>query len=227
MPGKVLADILGHPMLYWVVNRAGAANLVDQVVVATSVERRDDAVEELSLAEGWDVFRGSENDVLDRYHAAAAACGAEVVVRVTADCPLIDPQVIDSVIAEYFAGSPPVDYASNTQRRTYPAGLDTEVFSISVLQRAWSEDRNPAWREHVTPYIYRSNAGFRLVDVLNDVDASAIRWTVDTAEDLALIREIYNWFGHGQFSWTEALSAMDAHPDWKSINAEVRQKELR
>jgi spore coat polysaccharide biosynthesis protein SpsF len=227
LPGKVLADILGHPMLYWVVNRTRVAKLVDQVVVATSIERRDDAVEELCRAEGWAVFRGSENDVLDRYHAAAAACGAEVVVRVTADCPLIDPQVIDSVIAAYFAGSPRPDYASNTQLRTYPAGLDTEVFSIAALQRAWSEDRNPAWREHVTPYIYRSNAGFRLVDVLNDVDASAIRWTVDTAEDLALIREIYGSFGNGGFSWAEAVSAMEAHPDWKSINAAVRQKELR
>ena len=227
LPGKVLADILGHPMLYWVVNRSGAAKLVDQVVVATSVERRDDAVEELGRAEGWDIFRGSETDVLDRYHSAAMACGADVVVRVTADCPLIDPQVIDSVIATYFAASPRADYASNTQRRTYPAGLDTEVLSMAALQRAWSEDRNPAWREHVTPYIYRSDAGFRLVDVLNDVDASAIRWTVDTAEDLALIREIYGYFGHGQFSWTEALGAMDAHPDWKSINAAVRQKELR
>jgi len=223
----VLADILGHPMLYWVVNRTRAAELVDQVVVATSEERRDDAVEELCRAEGWDCFRGSESDVLDRYHAAATAYDAEVVVRVTADCPLIDPQVVDSVLTAFFDGAPPPDYVSNTQRRTYPAGLDTEVFSMAALQRAWSEDGNPAWREHVTPYIYRSNAGFRLVDVLNDVDASAIRWTVDTAEDLALIREIYGCFGHGQFSWSEALSAMEAHPDWKSINAAVRQKELR
>ena len=162
-------------MLYWVVNRAGAAKLVDQVIVATSVERRDDAVEELCLAEGWGVFRGSEHDVLDRYHAAAAACGAEVVVRVTADCPLIDPRVIDSVIEAYFGGAPQPDYASNTQRRTYPAGLDTEVFSMAALERAWSEDRNPEWREHVTPYIYRSAGGFRLVDVMNDADESTVR----------------------------------------------------
>jgi spore coat polysaccharide biosynthesis protein SpsF len=227
LPGKVLADILGHPMLYWVVNRVRAAKLVDQVVVATSEESRDDAVEQLCRAEGWDVFRGSENDVLDRYHGAATAFGADVVVRVTADCPLIDPQVIDSVITAYMADPQQPDYASNTQRRTFPAGLDTEVFSMAALRRAWSEDKNPAWREHVTPFIYRSKGGFRLVDVLNDTDESTIRWTVDTPEDLALVREIYRCFGNGEFSWTEALGAMQAHPDWKSINADVRQKELR
>ena len=226
LPRKVFAPILGRPMLSWVVNRLAAARLIEKVVVATSDRPEDDEIERLCSAEGWSSFRGSENDVLDRYYGAATAHGADVVVRITGDCPLIDPAVTDLVVATYFAQAPAVDYASNCQRRSYPRGLDTEVFSFETLRRVWTEDRNPAWREHVTPYIYRSAAGFRLADVVNAEDHSASRWTVDTPEDLTLVRDIYSHFGSGEFGWGDVLAAERAHPEWSGRNRYVHQKEI-
>jgi spore coat polysaccharide biosynthesis protein SpsF len=224
LPRKVLAPILDRPMLWWPVTRVRAARLVDEVVVATTTRSEDDELEALCRTERWPCFRGSEMDVLDRYHGAAREYGADLVVRITSDCPLIDPDVIDLVIATFMAGVPAVDYASNCQRRTYPRGLDTEVFSEGALERAWREDKRPEWREHVTPYIYRTR-GFALADVANRTDFSALRWTVDTPKDLEFVRTIYRHFGQVTFRWKDVLRAMAENPAWSEINANSRQKE--
>jgi spore coat polysaccharide biosynthesis protein SpsF len=225
LPGKVLQDLAGEPMLARVVNRTCRAKTLQEVVIATTTNVVDDVIVKLCEARSWSWFRGSEEDVLDRYYHAAKKYQADFIVRITSDCPLIDPEVIDHVVQEFLERQPEVDYASNTwPRRTFPRGLDTEVMRMDVLERAWREDRNPAWREHVTPYIYRNPDRFRIHNVVSPVDYSAMRWTVDTQEDLAFVRKIYDYFGHDRFSWREVLKVLEEHPEWVEINRYVQQK---
>jgi spore coat polysaccharide biosynthesis protein SpsF len=214
-------------MLARVVRRLGRAKTLQGVVIATTVEPADDPLAELCSRRGWPCFRGSQDDVLDRYYQAARHHRADTVVRITADCPLIEPAVVDRVVTAFLASPPPAQYAANIlPRRTFPRGLDTEVFSFEVLERTWREDHNPAWREHVTEYVLRHPEWFRLEGVLHDSDLSHMRWTVDTPEDLALIRRVYEHFGHDRFSWVEAISLLEAHPDWVELNRHVQQKDV-
>ncbi len=223
LPGKVLKPLLGEPMLSIVVRRVGRARTVDEVVVATTTLPEDDAIAALAAAEGWGLERGSETDLLDRYLDAARAHAAGVVVRITSDCPLVDPEVIDRTVTAFRDGD--ADYASNSlEPRTYPRGLDVEVVSAEALERAGREDRDPAWREHATPYIYRHSESFRLLRVPAEDDHSDQRWSVDTPEDMALIERIFDAFGRDDFGWREALAVVEAHPAWMSINRHVMQK---
>jgi spore coat polysaccharide biosynthesis protein SpsF len=208
-------------------NRLSRTKALDQVVVATTVERGDDAIVDLCRERSWAHFQGSEEDVLDRYYRAAREYEAEVVVRITSDCPLIEPQVVDRVVLEFEEQQPAIDYASNTSpRRTFPRGLDTEVMHFDSLARAWREDDNPASREHVTPYIWRHPELFQLHGVANDEDLSHMRWTVDTPEDLAFVRRIYDHFGHDWFSWRDVLGLLERHSEWTAINRDVEQKAI-
>ena len=223
LPGKVLQPLAGEPMLVRVVRRLSRARTLDAVVVATSTAQADDAIVELGRREGWPVERGSESDLLDRYTSAAQAHAVKVVVRVTSDCPLIDPELVDEVV-DAFSGSG-ADYASNTlEPRTYPRGLDIEVMTMTALSRAWREDTNPAWREHATPYLYRHPERFRLLRVAGFEDHSEHRWTVDTEADLELVRRIYDAFPDDRFGWREVLELLEQHPDWSAINRGVPQK---
>jgi spore coat polysaccharide biosynthesis protein SpsF len=225
LPGKVLLDLAGEPMLVRVVNRTRRAQTLDEVVVATTVQPADEAIVRLCAERGWPCSRGSEDDVLDRYYQAAVVHQADVVVRITSDCPLIEPEIMDQVVQEFLDLQPRIDYACNVlPRRTFPRGLDTEVMRFDVLEQAWREDPNPAWREHVTPYIQRNPDLFRIHGVSNKVDYSHMRWTVDTPEDLAFVRRIYNHFGHDRFFWREVLAVLEAHPEWLEINQQVKQK---
>ncbi len=226
LPGKVLEDLAGEPMVARVVTRVTRAATVDETVVATTVLPGDDVLADLCAARGWKCSRGSSDDVLDRYHAAAEEFGAEVVVRVTSDCPLIDPDVIDAVV-ESFAASPGVDYAANTlPPRTFPRGLDVEVMAMQSLEAAWRDDSDAATREHVTPYLYRHPERFQLLAVRNAVDLSAHRWTVDTAEDLDFARHVYAVFAADDFTWHDVLAELHVHPEWAALNQGVRQKDL-
>jgi len=224
LPGKVMMDLAGEPMLVRVVNRVRGACRLDDVVVATTTNRDDDPIVDLCRVRGWPVFRGSAEDVLDRYYQSAVAHDAGAVVRLSSDCPLIDPKVIDAVVGEFQSHYPDVDYVSNNIQRTFPLGLDVEAISFDALERAWKEDKNPSWREHVTPYIYRHPERFRIRNVANDVDYSHMRWTVDTAEDLAFVRRIYDHFGRDDFGWRQVIDLLEAHPEWLEINLEVQQK---
>lgn len=225
LPGKVLMKVLDNPMLWHVVCRTRLARRVDEVVVATTTTNADQAIVSLCESEDWLYFRGSEDDVLDRYYRAALYHRADVAVRITSDCPLIDPEVIDRVIKEFVDGQPELDYVSNTlQPRTFPRGLDVEVFSFPALQKAWTEDSNPTWREHVTPYLYRHPEHFNLRSVTNAVDYSNMRWTVDTPDDLAFVRKIYEHFKNARFSWRDVLKALSKHSEWLQINRDVKQK---
>lgn len=222
LPGKILMPIGGEPMLTRVVGRVQRASEVHKVVVATTVEAADDAVEALCRERGFACFRGDEDDVLSRFVGAAARHEAEVIVRITADCPLIDPGVIDALIALFRRSG--ADYASNSHAtRTFPRGLDAEVFSRAALERADALDQDPGTREHVTPFLYRSGR-FRLAELTAEVDASGWRWTVDTAEDLDLVRRIYGALDTPDFTLEQALALCEQHPEWRSVNQHIVQK---
>lgn len=224
LAGKVMLDLAGEPMLVRVLNRTGRAGMLDEMVVATTTGPVDDSIVDLAKRCGWPCFRGSEEDLLDRYYGAANWYRADVVVRVTSDCPLIEPIIIDQIVRN-FMETGPVDYASNTlPPRTFPRGLDVEVIAYNALERAWREDKNPAWREHVTPYIYHQPEEFSLRAFVHDTDYSYMRWTVDTADDLVLIRTIYDHFGHDEFSWEDVLCLFKEKPELLEINSHVLQK---
>lgn len=226
LPGKVLADLAGEPMLARVIERARRAKRVDKVVVATTDLPQDDVLVALCRERGWLVTRGSERDVLDRYAKAAREHGGDVIVRVTSDCPLLSPALVDDCVGALLDALPAADYACNTlPPRTYPRGLDVEAVSREALERAWRDDPDPATREHVTPYIYRHPAAFRLVRVAGGADHSRHRWTVDTPADLAFARAVYGALG-ASFEWRDALRFVEARPDVAGINAEVVQKEV-
>ena len=247
LPGKVLLDIAGQPMLARVVERTRQARKVDEVVVATTTDPSDDAVVALCQRRGYPYYRGSLYDVLDRYYQTAKTFGAEVIVRITADCPLIDPGVIDRTVQEFMLAG--VDFAANRLpppwRRTYPIGLDTEVCTFAALERAWREADLPHHREHVMPYLYEPatsnqqlpggslSSTFRVLVVNHDVDGDRkslghLRWTVDTAEDLNLIRQIYAHFpGRDDFTWLDVLELVQHNPELGQINADVQHKTLR
>ncbi|MBM3728768.1 MAG: acylneuraminate cytidylyltransferase [Acidobacteria bacterium] len=220
-PGKVLGLLAGEPMLTRVLRRVGRAARVNELVVATTTQPADHLLVELCARLGVRCWRGSEDDVLDRYHGAARACGADVVVRITSDCPLISPAVIDAAVARFRQHQPPVDYMVTDR---FPRGLDVEVFSAAALETAWREDRNAAWREHVTVFLYRHPERFRIGSLACAEDWSGLRWTVDTAEDFELARRIYEHFGHDEFEWEEVLQLLRARPEWATLNRHVTQK---
>jgi spore coat polysaccharide biosynthesis protein SpsF len=161
-------------------------------------------------------------DVLDRYYRAASEYHAEVVVRITSDCPMIDPQIVDKTVSAFLKEYP--DYASNTCVRTYPRGLDTEVMTFAALERAWSEARYPYQRTHVTPYLYENPGLFRILSVTAEADHSAYRWTVDTREDLEFVRAVYSRLKTARFSFSDALNLMQHEPELAQINRSVPQK---
>jgi spore coat polysaccharide biosynthesis protein SpsF len=218
LPGKVMADLSGKPLLARVVERAQAIRGVDRVVVATTVAEHDRPLIGLAEQCGAMGFAGSEDDVLDRYYQAACASDASIIVRHTADCPLLDPTVSARVLERFRQGD--VDYACNTNPPTFPDGLDAEVFSFETLERAWREARLPSEREHVTPYIWKNPDRFRLANVANDVDLSALRWTVDEPQDLEFARTVYARLGQGQspFGMAEVLALLERAPELRDLN---------
>jgi spore coat polysaccharide biosynthesis protein SpsF len=238
LPGKVLLPIAGQPMLGRVVERARRAVSIQEVVVATTVDPSDDAVAEMCRERGYACERGSLYDVLDRYYQAARAHQADVIVRITADCPLIDPQEIDRTVEAFrHTGA---DFAANRLpppfKRTYPIGLDTEVCSFAALERAWTEAKEPYQREHVMPYLYNRSpvidakdfggfpdgALFKVLYLNHEPDCGSLRWTVDTPEDLELIRRIYARLGdQDDFTWRDVLDLVEGEPDLMKINASV------
>jgi spore coat polysaccharide biosynthesis protein SpsF len=258
LPDKVLLDIAGKPMLAWVVERTQRAQNLAEVIVATTTDSSDDAVQALCQERGYPVYRGSAFDVLDRYYQAARQHGADIVVRITADCPLIDPGLIDKAVATFTgsegsesravrrdallatAASPlasplspfPYDFVANRLPppwgRTYPVGLDIEVCSFSGLEQAWSEANQPHQREHVMPFFYEQPERFRIRLLNHKFDYGELRWTVDTPQDLELLRSIAAHFdGRDDFTWLEVLEFVKDNPGVAQINAFVQPKDYR
>lgn len=223
LPGKVMAEICGKPMLYHVVKRTGRSKMIDLACVATSDHCDDDIIESFCKGNGIPCFRGSLDDVLDRYYQAASHFGASTIVRLTADCPLLDPDIIARVIKKFSEGS--FDYVSNVMEYTYPDGLDTEVFSFGALERAWREARLKSEREHVTPYIRNHPEIFRLANVSYRENLSHFRWTVDQPQDLDFVRSVYERLGSMYFDMTDVLKLLKQNPDLSSKNAGIKSNE--
>ena len=226
LPGKVLASIRGEPMIVRQLERLLRCRHVDVLVVATTDLAGDDpVVDAVGRLPGVGVFRGSEEDVLARYVGAARATGAEVIVRITADCPLIEPTVVDRCVLTMHE-NPDAEYVSNVHRRTYPRGLDTEVVRAEALETAYTEATHPFEREHVTPFIWRRPERFVMVDVTAADDHSHLRWTVDTPQDLGLIERVYEALHPTEpdFCYERVLRLFREHPELARINADVVQK---
>ncbi|MEB3828476.1 glycosyltransferase family protein [Phormidium sp. CCY1219] len=226
LPGKVLKRVLGKPLLEYQLERLRRVKLADEIVIATTTNQTDDPIVDLCDRLSVAYFRGSEEDVLERYYQAATAHQADVVVRVTSDCPLIDPQVIDTAIDYYLQNQPTYDYVSNCIKRTYPRGMDTEVFSSSVLEQAFLEATAQPDREHVTPFLYRQPERYCLGYVTYSEDCSHHRWTVDTPEDFELIQKIIEavYPDRPKFTLEDCLKLLQQHPKWYLINSQIAQK---
>ncbi len=223
LPGKVLMDISGKPMLLRVIERTIRAKTINDVAVITSLNQDDNAIEIICLNNKIKCFRGSLNDVLDRYYRAAVHFSAEAVVRITADCPLLDSGIVDLIVSTFEKGD--YDYVSNTLECTYPDGLDTEIFTMAALEKAWFMARLKSEREHVTVFIYKHPELFRVNNVKHQKDFSSLRWTVDTPSDLEFVRTVYANFVDDYFGMEEVLRYLSIHPELNELNAGHQRNE--
>lgn len=226
LPGKVLREVLGRPLLGYQLERLRRCRSVDEVVVATTANRTDDPVVAFAEAEGHRVWRGSEEDVLSRMYEAACLASADVVVRLTADCPLIDPGVVDRVVGKLIDGWPEVDYVSNAVPRSFPAGLDVEAMRMEALAAAHAEALARQEREHVTPFIYNHPERFQCLSVEHRPSLAEHRWTVDHPEDFELVRRIIEalYPTKPDFDYRDVLGLLERHPDWRHLNAHVYKR---
>ncbi|MBD1221297.1 cytidylyltransferase domain-containing protein [Virgibacillus halodenitrificans] len=227
LPGKVMKEIKGKTVLSHVIERVKQSKLIDDIVIATTVLDRDKAIEDEALKNGVKIYRGSEDDVLARYFLAAKESNVDVIVRITSDCPLIDPHIIDEIINFYINGS--YDLVTNAGAdayRTFPRGLDTEVFSYEALETAFTNGSEMYHREHVTPYIYEHSNKIHYFK--NDVDYSKYRWTLDTKEDFELIQEVYNrlYKGKHDFYLVDIIECFEQEPKLFRINSHIEQKKM-
>lgn len=222
-PGKVMRPICGTPMIGLLLARLKRAQRIDMIIVATSYDERNEPLVRYVHNLGYEVFQGAEDDVLDRYYQAAKWSEAGFVVRITGDCPLIDPAIVDLVVTRLLKSG--ADYASNTMPPTYPDGLDVEAFTVSALETAWRTARMASHREHVTLFM-RESEQFTRVNVTNEVDCSAMRWTVDEPEDCVVVERIFDHFSPRiDFSWKEVIALHEDHPDWFLANRHLKRNE--
>lgn len=222
LPGKILKTVEGVPLLKYQIDRVGKSRLINKIIVATSTSEEDDVVEKFCTENDIECFRGSEHDCLDRYYHCAIKCHADIIVRLTSDCPLSDPQIIDCTINLYLATG--VDYAANTippETSTYPDGCDVEVFSMESLARAFLEVQDPHDREHVTFFFWKYQQGFKTAQLKYGKDYSRYRFTVDYPEDFTVVEYIFKELkkrkkiGHLE----ELIEIIDSSPEMKSKNA--------
>jgi len=228
LPGKVLKEVLGKSLLEYLVERLRRVLLADEIIIATTTNDTDLSIVDICSRLNVPVTRGAEFDVLERYYEAARQHQADIVVRVTSDCPLIDPQVVDDVIRYFHWHRSEYDYVSNTLKLSYPLGMSAEVFPFRLLEEAAREAVDEPEREHVTPFIYLRPKRYRVGQVVYPEDLSGHRWTVDTPEDFELVGRIIEalYPANPAFGLQDILSLLRQHPDWPVINAHIRQKKL-
>lgn len=228
LPRKVLKELCAKTVLEHDINRLKKVKNIDEIVIATTTEEKDIEIVNEAKRLGVNYFRGSENDVLSRYYLAAKEIEADTVVRVTSDCPCIDFNVTEDIISFYLKNNEKYDYVSNTLDRTYPRGLDTEVFSFKVLEEAYLNAKEDFEREHVTPYIWDGNR-YNINQYKSNDDNSDLRLTLDTKEDLELLTEIYNelYEKNNYFSLEDILKLFANKAYLKEINSEIEQKKIK
>ena len=224
LPGKALLDIEGTPMLARVFDRTRRARTIDRVILATTTKPQDGRLVEYARELSIGVYRGDENDVLDRYYQTAKHYQLDVVVRITSDCPLLDPGLIDQVVKPLLDVASPVEFAANTLDRTFPRGLDVEAVTSAALERVWRTAEASHQRAHVFPYIAEHRDEFSTASITDAVDRSWMRWTVDCNEDLMFVRKVCRSLGSQEFTWRDVLTLLDREPELLRINEMVRQK---
>lgn len=230
LPGKPLKTVLNRPLLSYQIERLRQAKAPDEIVIATTTAPQDQVIVDLCEKEGVAVFRGSEQNVLERYYLAAKKYKADVVVRVTGDCPLSDPAILDQAIDYYLQHYPAYDYVTNmySKQLSYPRGVDVEVFSFKGLEKAAREAIKPEEREHVTPYFYEHPEMFQVGILTHHPNEAHHRWTVDTPEDFELITRILSelYPKNPTFKMADVLELLSRHPDWVEINRHIKQKPI-
>lgn len=225
LPGKVLLPLANKPVLEHVVNRVSASKAFDEVVVATTDQAIDDILADRAVAFGASVTRGDENDVLSRFAKAAEASRADAIMRITADCPLIDPDVLAKMADRFRQGD--VDFVTNCIVRTFPRGLDAELFSRAALEIMRNQATTASQREHVTPFLYQHPDRFRIVNHECPEDYSEYRLTLDTGEDFALLQRVFCAFADPDAArLNDIITVMRANPPWQFINASIEQKQI-
>ncbi|WP_096203114.1 cytidylyltransferase domain-containing protein [Bacillus sp. FJAT-45350] len=228
LSGKVMKDIKGRTVLSHVIERVKQSNLIDDIIIATTVQETDNLIENEAIKCGAKVYRGSEEDVLSRYYLAAKENNIDIIVRITSDCPVIDANVLDKILNFYLEKKYDIvtNAGSDLSQRTFPRGLDTEVFSFKVLEEAFHNGREKYHREHVTPYIYEISTKIHYFK--NDVNYSNHRWTLDTEEDFELISEIYSrlYKGTHDFYLQDIIDLFNQEPKLFTINAHIEQKKI-
>jgi spore coat polysaccharide biosynthesis protein SpsF len=230
LPGKVLMQAAGMPLIWHMVNRVRRASRLDELWLATSVDPANDPLADEMDSAGIPVFRGSEDDVLSRFSAVAEKTGADWIVRLTGDCPLHDPEIIDAVTSYAVAHADCFDYVSNCLQPTYPDGLDVEVFTQDALSRAAREATTSLQREHVTPFIHRYHDGpgpFRVGHFVGPRDFSHLRWTVDEPEDYQVVKEIFEalYPVNPEFGWLDVLDLVTRRPELIVGNSKIVRNE--
>ena len=226
LPGKVMREVLGKPLLSHLITRLKEAKLINKILIATTNKDKDKPILKLARESGIDSFAGSEDDVLDRYYQAAVKCNAQVIVRITADCPLIDPELVDKIVAHYLNNRENLDYVRSGT--SYPDGVvETEVFSFASLKKAWKEARLASEREHVTPYIWKNPELFRTATIENEEDLSYIRLVVDDERDFRLVTEILeNLYQEGKiFHLKDIMDLLKKRPELLELNRRTIRNE--
>ena len=230
LPEKIFKDLYGKPILWHVCNRVKQTPLVSQIIVATTNLPEDAVVENFCSTNNIPFYRGSSDDVLSRYYESAKKFNVDIIIRITSDCPVIDPVILNKMIGEFLLQNQNsrVDYLSNSIVRTFPRGLDVEIFSIDTLERTFNEAKLQYEREHVTPYIYQHPEIFKIKNFANDKNFSFYRWTVDTIEDYNLIEQIYKelYPGKNIFLFEDILELFERKPELIGINKSIEQKGL-
>ncbi len=225
LPNKVMADIFGKPLIIHLLERVKESTTINEIILATTTRSVDTPLVNVVRDYGFPVFRGNCNDVLDRYYKAATKYNADGIVRITGDCPLIDPAVVDKVTHVFLKHQ--YDYVTNTLEPTYPDGLDVEVFSYNALQKTWGEAILVSEREHVTSYLRNHPEKFSLKDVKHTIDLSYMRWTVDQQEDLTFVREVFKRLYNKQkiFHLQDIVDLLQKHPELIEINNGIQRNE--
>jgi spore coat polysaccharide biosynthesis protein SpsF len=221
LPGKVMMKIDDkNPIIHYVLEQLKHCNFLDEIIVATTVLKEDDVIENFVRKNDFKCFRGSEQDVLDRYYQCAKNYSLSAVVRITSDNPLVDPDIIDKIVTLFKTND--YDYVSNEQPPTFPLGYAVEVFSFSALEIAWKKAELPSEREHVTPYFYKNKEVFKQINFGNSIDLSNIRCTLDTNDDYNLIKKIMHKINHRPILLNDVLKLFEKEPELSQINKHVK-----
>lgn len=221
--GKVMKKIMGKSTLWHLANRLKKSKFIDKIIIATTTNKKDDVIKEFASEYHLGIYRGSENDLVDRYYNTARKYNADVIVRIWGDCPLIDPEIIDKAMEKFLSYK--ADYANNFNPRTFPLGMDIEIYSFNTLEQIWKETNDPFFREYPFEYIYANQNSLTAIYLKNDIDLSDLHWTVDYIEDFELIKTIFEklYSKDRVFNMKDILNLINKYPELKRTNKRLER----